>query len=152
MFEKETYESSPQEDSTNTYTSGSNSTRTSLKTAAEAEAQREHARHTNPHGYSTTNTGVNVQGAEAEFAALQRELSGISNGSRRISRTQSRKEIHEKSEDIEKVASSDSTADGETFDLEGTLRGNHSVCYSYILFDRKHHMQLCKRVINQSRH
>lgn len=130
MSEKQTYEASPQglEDSNNTYTSGSNSTRTSLKTAAEAEAQREHVRHTNPHGYSSTNTGVDVQGAEAEFAALQRELSGVSNASRRISRTQSKnKGIHEKSEDLEKVASSGSTAGEDVFDLESTLRGNHSV-------------------------
>lgn len=132
MSEKETYEASPQglEGPPRTNTSGSDVTRTSLKTAAEAEAQREHARHGNPRGYTSTDNGINVQDAEAEFAALQRELSGVS---RRASRTQSgSRGINEKS-DVEKVASSDSSANADVFDLEGTLRGNQSVSSPCVL-------------------
>lgn len=122
MSEKQTIEA----ETPITPTSKSNTARTSLETVAEAEVQRENARHANPHGFSNINTGVDVKTAEEEFASLQRELSGLSHTSRRISRTQSRrKETGRKIEDVENVASSDS--DEEPFDLETTLRGNHTV-------------------------
>lgn len=121
MSEKQTIEA----ETPITPTSKSNTARTSLETVAEAEVQRENARHANPHGFSNINTGVDVKTAEEEFASLQRELSGLSHTSRRISRTQSRrKETGRKIEDVENVASSDS--DEEPFDLETTLRGNHT--------------------------
>jgi len=125
MSEKETYEESPKalEESPISPTA-----RTSIDTITDAETQRENARHGNPNGFSRADTGVDVKAAEAEFATLQRELSGISHMSRKISRTQSKqhKSAHEK--DVEKVATSeeDSTED-EQFDLEHTLRGNHTV-------------------------
>ncbi|KAK0128853.1 hypothetical protein ONS95_000801 [Cadophora gregata] len=108
----------------------SNSTaRTSIDTAADPEVQRENVRHANPHGFSSTSTGVDVKAAEEEFATLQRELSGISQTSRRLSRTQSRQSRHSKKgaseKDVEQLASEDSTTDEEPFDLESTLRGNH---------------------------
>lgn len=124
MSEKQTYEA----ETPITPISKSNTARTSLETAAEAEVQRENARHANPHGFSNINTGVDVKTAQEEFAALQRELSGLSHTSRRISRTQSRhKESGGKIKDVENVASSDSATDEEPFDLETTLRGNHTV-------------------------
>ncbi|KAL2067220.1 hypothetical protein VTL71DRAFT_1644, partial [Oculimacula yallundae] len=101
--------------------------RTSNDTAIDPEVQRENVRHANPNGFSSANsTGVDVEAAEAQFATLQRELSGISQTSRRLSRTQSRqskKGVTEK--DVEQLASEDSTTDDEAFDLENTLRGNH---------------------------
>lgn len=106
----------------------SNTARTSLETAADAETQRENARRTNPNGFSAINTGVDVKAAEEEFATLQRELSGLSHASRRVSRTHSiRKDPIGKETDVENIASSDSATDEDPFDLETTLRGNHTV-------------------------
>jgi ATP-binding cassette subfamily G (WHITE) protein 2 (SNQ2) len=108
--------------------SKSNTARTSMETAAEAEVQRENVRHANPNGFSTTDAGIDVKAAEAEFATLQRELSGLSHASRRISRIHSKQQgKSEKAEDEEK-ATTDSLTDEEQFDLETTLRGNHTVC------------------------
>lgn len=71
-------------------------------------------------------TGVDVEEAETQFAELQRELSGISQHSRRLSRQQSRRSIKKETgvKDIEKAVSSDTSEEGEPFDLEDTLRGN----------------------------
>lgn len=82
----------------------------------------------NPNGFVSAHTGINIEAAEAEFAELQGELSGISKTSRRLSKTHSRQSkkgagIHEK--DIERAASSQETV-GEQFDLESTLRGNQA--------------------------
>ncbi|OTB09671.1 hypothetical protein M426DRAFT_50610 [Hypoxylon sp. CI-4A] len=92
----------------------SNSTAT-----ADPEEQRETARQNNPNGFSHINTGVSVEQAEADFAELRRELSGLS----RASRTRSRKET-----DIEKgidatVESPESEGSVDIFDLEAALRG-----------------------------
>lgn len=67
--------------------------------------------------------GVNVAGAEQEFAGLQRELSGLS---RQFSRQQSRKSDKQGVHDVEKSLSHSPTAseENEPFDLEDTLRGN----------------------------
>jgi ATP-binding cassette subfamily G (WHITE) protein 2 (SNQ2) len=129
MSEKETYEeASPKalEESAIGLATNTNTARTSIDTISDAETQRENARAANPHGFVRTTSGVDVKAAEAEFATLQKELTGISQTSRRLSRTQSKKNAGDK--DIEKTAASDesSTDDGQ-FDLEGTLRGNHTV-------------------------
>lgn len=64
--------------------------------------------------------GVNVEGAQKEFAELQREISGIS----RKSRPHSRKSENDAANDLEKAVSSPtSSGDGAAFDLEDTLRG-----------------------------
>lgn len=93
------------------------------------EKHRENVRAANPSGFVVNDSGINVKAAEAEFAELQRELSGISQASRRLSRTQSKQSARKgKSidKDVEKTASSTSASDDEQFDLEGTLRGNQA--------------------------
>ncbi|TDZ36237.1 ABC transporter G family member 11 [Colletotrichum spinosum] len=98
--------------------------RSSTSTAADPEQQREEARRNNPNGFSAINTGVSVHQAEAEFAELQRELSGLSRASRRSSH-----HSRGKPDDAEKAvanvnsASPSSETDGEQFDLEAVLRG-----------------------------
>lgn len=75
---------------------------------------------TDSYGLHRTQSGVDVERAEKDFAELSRELSSIS---RRISRTQSRAS-GVRAKDLEKaVSSSDETLD-DAFDLEHTLRGN----------------------------
>ena len=64
--------------------------------------------------------GVDVIGAEKEFAELQRQLSKTS----QISRTQSRRSLKHGLHDVEKAVGSESSEDAEPFDLENTLRGN----------------------------
>jgi ATP-binding cassette subfamily G (WHITE) protein 2 (SNQ2) len=66
-------------------------------------------------------TGVDVKGAESEFAELQREFS---RQSQRISRQQTRQSVSKGTKDVEKAISSDMSEEGEPFDLEDTLRGN----------------------------
>ena len=127
MSEKATYEESPKALEESSIAPATNTARTSIDTIADSEAARENARNSNPNGFVRTTSGVNVKAAEAEFATLQRELSGISQASRKLSRSQSKqhKSVHEK--DVEKTASSDATTEAEPFDLESTLRGNHTV-------------------------
>lgn len=131
MFEKETYEPSPKAleelPAATTTTTTPHAARTSISTIADPEdpeKQREDVRHANPGGFVRTNSGINVKAAEAEFAELQRELSGISHASRRLSRTHSKGKATEA--DVEKTGSSTSASDDEQFDLEGTLRGNQA--------------------------
>jgi len=103
-------------------------TRSSIDTITDSETARENIRNgnANPNGFVRTTSGVNVKAAEEEFAHLQRELSGISQTSRRLSRAQSK--VNGKGEkDVERVGTSESTTEGEQFDLEHTLRGNHTV-------------------------
>jgi ATP-binding cassette subfamily G (WHITE) protein 2 (SNQ2) len=105
------------------------SDRTSIDTATDLETQREVARQNNPNGFSNPSGGVDVAGAEAQFAELQRHLSGISQTSRKLSRTQSRqshanKGISEK--DVEHAPSSGSADEEDRFDLEETLHGAHA--------------------------
>lgn len=105
-------ESTPSSKSTRPPSSNSTAT-------VDPEEQRETARQTNPNGFSRINTGVSVEQAEADFAELQRELSGLS----RASRTRSRKDT-----DVEKghasIDSPQSDDSVEIFDLEATLRGD----------------------------
>jgi ATP-binding cassette subfamily G (WHITE) protein 2 (SNQ2) len=106
-----------------------NTDRDSIDTATDPETQREAARQNNPNGFSNPEGGVNVAAAEAQFAELQRHLSGISQTSRKLSKTQSRQSHHKKAideKDIEHAASSDSTDEDDRFDLEETLHGAHA--------------------------
>lgn len=96
--------------------------RSSLDTVTSPEDQRENARTSAPNGFQRLHTGVSVHEAEAEFAELQRELSGISQKSR-LSRRNSRASKKHAFDDVEKVASSEATEQDEQFDLEATLRG-----------------------------
>ncbi|GAB7347060.1 hypothetical protein MBLNU459_g3198t2 [Dothideomycetes sp. NU459] len=69
-------------------------------------------------------SGVNVEQAQAEFAELNRQLTGMSQASRRLSRTQSRRSVKNATvQDLEKAETSE-TSDDEQFDLESYLRGN----------------------------
>ena len=72
------------------------------------------------YGLHRTQSGVDVERAEKDFAELSRELSSIS---RRISRTQSRAS-HPTAQDLEKAHSSSESTTRDAFDLEETLRGN----------------------------
>ncbi|KAK3644016.1 ATP-binding cassette transporter snq2 [Elasticomyces elasticus] len=67
--------------------------------------------------------GVNVVGAEKEFAELQRELSHVS---KKLSRQQSRRSERQNKNvgDLEKAGSADPSDEDEPFNLEETLRGN----------------------------
>ncbi|KAH0428499.1 bmr1-like protein [Colletotrichum camelliae] len=108
----------------NTETAPAPRSSSSTSTAADAEQQREEARANNPDGFSAIHGGISVHQAEADFAELQRELSGLSRASRVNSRNSRRK-----SEDVEKTvanvnsATPSSDTDGEQFDLEAVLRG-----------------------------
>ncbi|CZS90575.1 hypothetical protein WAI453_004112 [Rhynchosporium graminicola] len=126
MSEKGTYKLSPKAPEESPIDTSNGTARTSNDTPIDPKVQRENARHANPNGFSSANSGIDVRAAEAEFATLQRELSGISQTSRRLSRTKSRQSKKGSNEkDVEQLAS-DSTTDDEAFDLEGTLRGNHT--------------------------
>jgi ATP-binding cassette subfamily G (WHITE) protein 2 (SNQ2) len=104
----------------------SNPRTSSEDTIADADAQRENARQNNPNGYSSASSHVSVTKAEEQFAELQRQLSGISEKSRRSRRQSvaSRVPTKDKETDVERAAVSESVSDGEPFDLEDTLRGN----------------------------
>lgn len=81
---------------------------------------------TRPAPYYRTETGVSVVRAEAEFAELSRELSGVSQDSKQLGRSGSRRSRRSKSEkdaDIEKVG----TRESQRFDLESTLRGQQEM-------------------------
>ena len=128
MSEKDTYEPSPKALEELALGHVANTTRTSIDTVADSETQRENVRSSNPNGFVGTNNGINVKAAEAEFAELQRELSGISQQSRHLSRTQSRQSRKGRvngEKDVERATSSEETED-EPFDLESTLRGNQA--------------------------
>ena len=133
MSEKGTYEESPKALEESPISPATNTARTSVDTVTDSETARENARNRNHNGFARTTSGVNVKAAEEEFATLQRELSGISQTSRQLSRTKSsasrvsrhRKGLGEK--DVERVGTSDESTEGEQFDLEHTLRGNHTV-------------------------
>jgi ATP-binding cassette, subfamily G (WHITE), member 2, SNQ2 len=96
--------------------------RISEDTVTDAEAQRENVRQNNPNGFARSTGGVSVEGAEAEFAELQRELTGLSEKSRR-SRRQSVLSAHNKETDVEAAAVADDSSEEAPFDLENTLRG-----------------------------
>ncbi|KAA8576817.1 hypothetical protein EYC84_006868 [Monilinia fructicola] len=98
-------------------------TSTARASIEDAETQRENARNSNPNGFVSTSQGIDIKAAEAEFADLRRELSGISTKSKALSKSRSKtKTLDEK--DVEKAAESFSETETEQFDLENTLRGN----------------------------
>ena len=107
--------------------------RNSMDTITDSETARDNIRNgsANPNGFVRTSSEVDVKAAEEEFAHLQRELSGISQLSRRLSRSQSKGKGNGKGEkDVERVGTSESTTtEGEQFDLEHTLRGNRTVSF-----------------------
>ena len=73
--------------------------------------------------HKRTDTGVSVERAEADFAELNRQFSGLSQTSRKLSKTASRA-TGLRETDVEKTAaSSDDSDEAERFDLETTLRG-----------------------------
>ena len=113
--------------------SATDRTRTPSDTISSSESQRENARLANPNGCSRTESGVNVKAAEADFANLQRELSRISQASQKqFTRVQSRRSGKGRGEkDVEKggISEEGTTDEGEQFDLENTLRGNHTVSF-----------------------
>ena len=77
-----------------------------------------------PDGLRRAETGVSVKQAEADFAQLSREFSNVSQHSRKLSRTISRRSNIAKDNDVEKSAATPSESEeGEPFDLEQTLRG-----------------------------
>ncbi|KAH8808575.1 ABC-2 type transporter-domain-containing protein [Xylogone sp. PMI_703] len=100
--------------------------RDSIDTAADPEAQREQARSSNPNGFSRSTAGVDVRAAEEEFKELQRTLSGISQASRQLSRTQSRQSKQKGIQDEKDIEQAISDESDEQFDLEGTLRGRRA--------------------------
>jgi ATP-binding cassette subfamily G (WHITE) protein 2 (SNQ2) len=134
MSGKETYEPSPKALEEIPIGAATSTARTSIDTSTDAESLREIARQANPNGFSSTSDGVDIKAAEAEFATLQRELSGISQASRKLSRTQSKGAVTEK--DVEKAVSDGSVTEEETFDLEHVLRGNHTVSSFHCLNER----------------
>ncbi|KAK5166499.1 ATP-binding cassette transporter snq2 [Saxophila tyrrhenica] len=73
---------------------------------------------------SRNDRGVNVVNAEKHFAELQRQLSQVSQASRKLARQQSHAKSQKGAQDVEKAVGSDSSEDSEPFNLEDTLRGN----------------------------
>ncbi|KAI1347172.1 ABC-2 type transporter [Xylaria sp. FL0043] len=82
-----------------------------------SEERRENARQSNPNGFSRVNSGISVEQAQADFAELQREISGLS----RASRVNSHR--HNDPEKGMKGDSTGSETSEEEFDLEQVLRG-----------------------------
>ena len=79
------------------------------------------------HSSESRRDRVDVLGAQKQFAELQRQISGISQASRKLSRQQSRaKSVKHTARDydLEKAIPSETSEDEEPFDLEDTLRGN----------------------------
>lgn len=109
------------------------------------EERREYARSENAQGLSQTQSGVDVQRAEAEFAQLSREFSGLSQHSRRISRqvsrVQSRRSIP-KEVDVEKTASLDGS-EAEPWDLAEVLRGSRAADYEAGIKSKRIGNDLC---------
>ncbi|KAF1346197.1 ABC transporter [Delphinella strobiligena] len=84
----------------------------------------ESASHKLPYTVPRQQSVVDVEQGQAEFAELSRELTGLSQHSARMSRTQSRNNAKiANAQDLEKAATSD-TSDEEQFDLEGYLRSS----------------------------
>ena len=134
MSEQGTYEASPK--ALDESPVSHSQERHSIDTATNAESHRESVRSANPNGFVRATSGIDVQASEAEFATLQRELSGISQTSRRLSRVQSSGSTKRggPEKDVEKSGSEEAGSEAEQFDLETTLRGNHAVSYACLLF------------------
>ena len=102
-------------------------TTTSSSTSPDEKSVEEgpHYGPTHPAPHYPTDRGVSVVRAEAEFAELSRELSGISKNSRleRSVSRRSRRSKNERDVDIEKVG----TRASQRFDLESALRGQREM-------------------------
>ncbi|KAI6594993.1 hypothetical protein MCOR04_003205 [Pyricularia oryzae] len=83
------------------------------------EELRVAAHQKNPNGTSNVGSGISVARAEADFAELQRELTGMSRASRRKSHASQRDAEKANGEDLGETSSSES----EPFDLESWIRG-----------------------------
>lgn len=95
------------------------SSATSVPTFSDtSEEQRENARHSNPNGFSRVNSGVSVEQAQADFAELQREISGLS----RASRVNSHRAGDPEKGGIKGDSTGSETSE-EEFNLEEVLRG-----------------------------
>lgn len=89
------------------------------------EQQREELRMSNPQGFTSTRSGVDVEKAEEVFSELNRQFSSISHQARRLSRQVSRaSKPTATAEDVEKAASSADSDD--SWDLETALRGKRA--------------------------
>ncbi|KAH6647755.1 ABC-2 type transporter-domain-containing protein [Truncatella angustata] len=94
----------------------------STASSTDIDEAREQARQNNPNGTSNPHTGVSVEQATADFAGLQREISGRSRISRRQSQaTHADGDVEKVANDIAESPASASTED--VFDLEAALRG-----------------------------
>ncbi|QKX61137.1 uncharacterized protein TRUGW13939_08284 [Talaromyces rugulosus] len=97
----------------------------SISTEAGYEEGRENVRSSNPKGLSRTDTGVDVDRAQKDFAELSQQFSNISQQARRLSRQASKPSKHEAVHDVEQSPSSAST-NGEPWDLETALHGSRA--------------------------
>ncbi|KAJ5980879.1 hypothetical protein N7481_008177 [Penicillium waksmanii] len=89
------------------------------------EQQREELRISNPQGFTSTLTGVNIEKAEHDFEELNRQFSSISHQARHLSKQASRASRPiVTAEDVEGTGSSADSDD--LWDLETTLRGNRT--------------------------
>lgn len=89
------------------------------------EQQREELRMSNPQGFTSSWSGVDVEKAEEDFSELNREFSSISHQARRISRQASHtSKPSGVNGDLERAASSADSDDG--WNLETALRGNRA--------------------------
>ncbi|KAK8029717.1 bmr1-like protein [Apiospora rasikravindrae] len=105
---------------------------TGTTATADLEEQRERARQNNPYGTSDTHNGVSVEQAQADFAELQRSMSGLSRASRTRSH-QSHASRRGTVTDVEKgdpetavgslTESPVSNSTEDMFDLETVLHG-----------------------------
>ena len=105
---------------------GDEDTGGTLTTVSSSASSGEKARNygpTQPAPLHRTTTGVSVERAEADFAELSRELSGISQGSKGLERNRSRRSRSEKDVDVERME----TRASQRFDLEDTLRGHREM-------------------------
>lgn len=92
----------------------------SISTETGYEEGRENVRSANPNGLSRTDTGVDVERAQKDFAELSQQFSNISQKARRLSKQASRPSKHEAIDDVEQSTSSN----GEPWDLETALHGS----------------------------
>jgi ATP-binding cassette, subfamily G (WHITE), member 2, SNQ2 len=91
---------------------------TASLTSVDPEEQREEARRNNPNGSAQIETGVSVARAEADFAELQKELTGLS----RISRANSRAIVTDAEKGTKDSFIESPESESEPFDLETYLR------------------------------
>lgn len=93
----------------------------------ERTEKRLEAIRTTSHRLERTESGVDIEKAQKDFADLSRELSAHSRRmSRQTSRVSARNKEKTKASDVEKAASASESSSDEHWDLEETLRGNRT--------------------------